>query len=366
MSSTVLAEDWQTLVNMFPKNWRALAKETQAITRKLRGFADEESMMRILLLHIAQGYSLRETVTRAKLAHIADLSDVALLKRLRCAEQWFKALCLALLAERGIKPMKANTLIPMRLADGTTVKEPGKTGSVWRIHYSISLPDLRCDYFKLTKTQGEETAETFKQFPIKKGECIIGDRGYSKSQGIAYVDRKSAYVLVRVNTGALKFCTPSNKPFHLLEQVKTLKNEHERQQWAVKLVVDNTLINGRVCVIRKSRLAADEAIKKLKINASKKQKTLRLETLEFAHYVIIFTTLPPQEYPLDTILDSYRFRWQIELAFKRLKSLAGLGHLPKYDEASVKAWLYGKLFTGLLVEKLIQYAKTTSPWGYAL
>ncbi len=50
--------------------------------------------------------------------------------------------------------------------------------------------------------------------------------------------------------------------------------------------------------------------------------------------------------------------------FKRLKSLAGLGHLPKHDEVSARAWLYGKLFTGLLVEKLIEYAKTISPWGY--
>ena len=40
--------------------------------------------------------------------------------------------------------------------------------------------------------------------------------------------------------------------------------------------------------------------------------------------------------------------------FKRFKSLARLGHLPKYDDDSAKAWLYGPLFVALLVEKLMR------------
>ena len=31
---------------------------------------------------------------------------------------------------------------------------------------------------------------------------------------------------------------------------------------------------------------------------------------------------------------------------------------------SAKAWLYGKLFVALLVEKLIHHARVISPWGY--
>ena len=54
------------------------------------------------------------------------------------------------------------------------------------------------------------------------------------------------------------------------------------------------------------------------------------------------------------------------MIFKRLKSLAELGHLPKRDPDSSQAWLYGKLFTGLLAEKLVRYGETVSPWGYNL
>jgi len=366
MNVSLIEEDWQILLKMFPANWRELAKETKAITRTFRSFANEESVMRTLLLHIAKGYSLRETVTRAKLANIAEVSDVALLKRLQCSDDWFKELCLCLLKERGVTTVNDNKTIRMRLVDGTTVKEPGKTGSVWRIHYSLRLPDLYCDYFKLTGTEGKGSGESFKQFPIKKGDCIVGDRGYSTPQGIAYLYHQGAYILVRVNTQALNFFTVNKSKFNLLKNVKNIKQEHAIREWKVKLAVEDEWISGRLCIIRKSKIAAEQTIKKLKIKASKKQKELKPETLEFAKYVIVFTTLPCEDFPAKAVLKWYRLRWQIELVFKRLKSLAGLGHLPKYDEMSVKAWLYGKLFVGLLVEKLIHYAKIYSPWGYAL
>jgi IS4 transposase len=59
----------------------------------------------------------------------------------------------------------------------------------------------------------------------------------------------------------------------------------------------------------------------------------------------------------------YRRRWQIELAFKRLKSLARLGHLPKHDSRSSCAWLYGKLFVTLLAQKTIRIGRDISPSG---
>jgi IS4 transposase len=62
----------------------------------------------------------------------------------------------------------------------------------------------------------------------------------------------------------------------------------------------------------------------------------------------------------------YRLRWQIELVFKRFKQIAKLGHLPKHDDESAQAWLYGKLFIALLAEKLIDQARAISPWGCSL
>jgi hypothetical protein len=360
-----LDSDWHLLVKMFPHNWKELAKSTKAMSRQLRNFKDEESVLRSLLLHVAAGHSLRETSVRLKMAKIADASDVALLKRLRLSGRWLRELCLSLLRERGIKTGPNTGNIRMRIVDGTNIKEPGKTGSTWRIHYSLMLSDLKCDYFKLTKSKGRGSGESFRQFPVKKGDCIIGDRGYSTAQGIAHVAAKGGYSLVRVNTGALYFKTTDNKKFDLLSEIRKIEQEHDSREWEVKINNAGTpSIAGRLCVIRKTQIAKNQCIKQLRRLASRRGTALQTTTEEFAGYVIVFTTLPKELYPLESILEWYRVRWQIELVFKRLKTLAGLGHLPKHDDESSKAWLYGKLFTGLLVEKLIEYAKSISPWGH--
>ena len=75
-------EDWELLVSFLPGNWQELAGETGAL-KGLRKDKSVENLLRTLLIHLGCGHSLRETVVRAKKAHLADLSDVALLKRLR-------------------------------------------------------------------------------------------------------------------------------------------------------------------------------------------------------------------------------------------------------------------------------------------
>src|ERR1700722_17907155 len=82
-------------------------------------------------------------------------------------------------------------------------------------------------------------------------------------------------------------------------------------------------------------------------------------TLELTKYVIVFTTCSSGS--TADVLRSYRMRWQIELVFKRLKSLAQLGHLPKHDDRSSRAWLYGKLLVTLLAQKLIRIGRELSP-----
>jgi len=256
----LMDENWQVVISLLPSNWKELAKETGAMVRKLRSFASEDDVIRTLLIHIAQGYSLRETVVKAKAAGIADVSDVALLKRLRVSEQWLKALCEALFRERNISTLDSKNDIKMRLVDASNVKEPGKTGSLWRIHYSLQLPDLNCDYFKLTRTKGEHTGESCTQFPVSAGDCIIGDRGYSTARGIEYISNAKAFSLVRVNTQSLKFYSKKGKKIDLLPKVKILENALQIKEWKVYVKKkDGALIEGRICALRKSEYAIEQA-----------------------------------------------------------------------------------------------------------
>ena len=360
-----MQEDWDLLVSFLPANWQALAAETGAL-KGLRKNKSVESLLRVLLLHLGCGHSLIETAVRARQEGLAELSSVALWHRLRKSQAWLRALCLELLRERGVALSESGGL-QVRALDATTVKEPGKTGSLWRVQYSVRLPSLACDFFRLTETEGAGTGESFVQFPVQAGDHLLADRGYSTARGLRHVTQAGGRVIVRVNTNSLVLEGADGRPFDLLAAVGTLRRAGRIGSWDVRAVdAEGVAATGRACALRKTQEAIRIAHKSLRRQASKKCKQLRPETLEYAKYVIVFTTFPTAEFSATEVLEWYRTRWQVELVFKRFKSLAELGHLPKHDEQSARAWLYGKLFVALLVEKLIGHARAISPWGYDL
>ena len=360
-----MREDWWLLVSFLPGNWRELAASTGAL-KGLRKDKSAENLLRVLLLHLGCGHSLRETVVRARKAGLAELSSVALWKRLKKSRGWLQALCLELFRERGVE-LAAGGGMQMRAIDATTVKEPGKSGSLWRLHYSVRLPSLACDFFRLTGTQGRGTGESLRQFPIREGDYLLADRGYSTAAGIGYVAEAGGRVTVRVNTSSLPLQTSGARPFRLLKKVSTLQSPGDIGSWAARVIGPRGVpVAGRVCALRKTEEAIEIAHRSLRRKASKKGRKLQPRTLEFARYVILFTSFPAADFPVAEVLEWYRVRWQVELVFKRFKSLAALGHLPKRDDESAQAWLYGKLLVALLVERLIGYAMAVSPWGYPL
>ena len=88
--------------------------------------------------------------------------------------------------------------------------------------------------------------------------------------------------------------------------------------------------------------------------------------LEMSEYFVLGTSLNADAFPAERILELYRLRWQVELAFKRLKSIMQLGQLPKSDPESCQAWLYGKMLYALLCYAVVDKGRSFSPWGYLL
>ncbi len=288
-----------------------------------------------------------------------------MLKRLRKCKDWLYALCVALFNERGIL-LGDNRGLQFRLIDATTVKEPGKTGSLWRVHYSLRIPSLVCDFFKITATEGEGTGETLTQFPVNPGDYIIADRGYSHPRGIHYAVSKHAHICIRLNPQSVVMLDAEGKHFNLIGSLRSVTVAGMVGFWPVKIQVPgHPPLSARVCAVRKSKEAIKIAHKKLRRRASRKGNNLKPETLFLAEYVMVVSTFPETFSPSE-VLEWYRVRWQIELVFKRFKQIAQLGHLPKHDDESAKAWMYGKLFTALIIEKIIEYAVSISPWGYVL
>jgi hypothetical protein len=357
-------ENWQVLVSLLPVGWERLAFREGAVER-LRGFPTAEAVLRTLLLHVGKGLSLRETAAQASLGGIATVSDVTILNRLRQAEGWLHRLCQELAEENGLAFPAPPAGRNVRLLDGTLVHEPGRTGSGWRIHYSLQIPTLSCDHLEVTSVRGAGTGEILQRFPARRGDLVLADRGFCKPVGIAALHRQGADLIVRVNTGSLALSTRGGEPFDLLEHVRALSQVDQVGAWEVAVAMPAGPVAGRICAIRKSEEAVARALRRIARKAQGGPK-VKPATLEFARYVIVFTTLDAAEFPAPAVLEWYRLRWQIELVFKRLKSLAGTGHLPKYDDASSRAWLYGKLLVSLLTQKLIRIGRAISPWGYPL
>ena len=361
-----LREDWQVLQSLFPAGWEELGRSSGAVTR-LRGFDSLNDLFRALLLHVGCGWSLRETAVQAKLAGIADVSDVTLLNRLRQSEEWLRQLCQQLWKDNGVNLEPAVKGQPVRILDATVVKEPGKTGGQWRIHYSMRLPSLECDQFEITPVEGKGTGEGLGRFKFQSGELVLADAGYSQAPGIAKVVGQGADLCVRLNRRTLPLRDEKDRVFPLSNKLKTLRRAGDMAEWRVWVPSGEQRIAGRICAVRKSEEAIERAHRRLarKQQLGKKGSDTP-ENQEYACYVLVFTTLPKNRASTKQVLECYRLRWQIELTFKRFKSLIQLGHIPKHDAQSSRAWLYGKLFIALLSQKLIRVGSAVSPWGYYL
>jgi hypothetical protein len=201
--------------------------------------------------------------------------------------------------------------------DATAISEPGSTGTDWRIHYAIDLASLQCDFFQLSDVKG---GETWRRFPVTKGDILLGDRGYSNPNGVAHVVGAGGDVVVRLNRKALPLFDKQGKRLDAVHLARRLR-PNQNAEWEAWVHTDTEKkIRGRLIIVRRSKQAAEYARKKLKQQASKKQKSVSAEALEAAQYFFLWTTLP-QSWSRIRALELYRCRWQIELAFKRMKSI---------------------------------------------
>ena len=361
-----IAEDWQIVLRVLPSGWSDKARELGAL-RRYREFPDAATLLRVLLIHLAEGCSLRETAVRAAEGQLVTVSDVALLKRLRVSGEWFRwmgeELMRRWMTARPVRPL-LDAGLRVRIVDGSTVNEPGATGSTWRLHYAVGLPSLACEEVHVTATT---VGESLCRFRVAAGDVLIADRGYATRKGVRHVHQHGGAVIVRLNLTNLPLTDGEGRPFALLPQLRTL-DAGRVGDWPVVVAEDkNGLqpIAGRVCAVKKSKAAAQHARARAERDSRRGGHQVQPGTLEAAEYIFVFTTLEAHV-PAPAILEIYRGRWQVELTFKRLKSLLALGHLKKVDPQGAKAWLQGKLFVAILIETLIALADRFFPWGYPL
>lgn len=354
-------DEWGVIETLLPSGWRQAAREQKAFQRA-RYTKDPACLLRLLLFHAVNDGGLRETVAQARAAGIARMSQVALLKRLRSSGAWLAWLAAELCRAWREEPRVPHGLRP-RAIDSTTVQGPASKGTEWRVHYSLNLLSLSCDWCEVTDAHG---AELLERTPMAAGDVLLADRNYLRPAGVEAAVAAGAHVLVRLRWTHSPMRDERGRAFHALGHAQKLR-VGQIGAWAVQLLgPEDKLISGRVVATKLPAPLAARAERRAAKTSKKKGKKPDPRALQAAHFVMLFTTLSQKQLAAEDVLELYRYRWQIELAFKRLKQLLKLGRLPHQDQRAAKAWILAKLVVALILETLYRNARSFSPWGYRL
>lgn len=353
-------DEWAVLTGLLPAGWEQAARDCGAF-RRARYLQEPGALLRLLLFHAVADGGLRETVAQARAAGIADMSPVALFKRMRTSGSWLAWIGAALCRSWREAPRLPEAM-RLRAVDSTTVQGPASKSSEWRVHYALDLNSLNCDWFELTDAQG---AEQLERTPMSAGDVMLADRNYLRGEGVAAARACGAHVVIRMRWKA-KLQDHHGQSFDTLRHARRLK-VGKVGAWPAQLPVKGAAaIAGRVIAMRLPAPLAAKAAQRAERRSLRHGSKPDPRSIEAAKYVLLFTTLPESLLQPDEIMQLYRYRWQIELAFKRMKQLLKLGRLPHQDKLAAQAWIHAKLVIALLLETLFRNARTLSPWGYRI
>ena len=354
--ASLLSSGWPSVLSALPSSLdlTALARSDGAIKRSRR-VSDGETLLRLALWYGPCGLSLRSAAALAAGTETANLSDVALLKRLSGAADWLEAIVATVLAERHSEPMTGTR--DLVLIDGTAISQPGSKSTDWVLH-SRYKPGHGFSGFTLTDRSGGEALD---RHTFSAGEIVIADRAYARGgKGLSHVRNQQADFIVRAGWRSLALRDEYGQPLDLLARLKGLA-PGEMADLQVDVAVGKDMLPIRLVVQARQDDAMPAAVKRVKRKAQKNGRKGDPRSEEAARYMIIATSLDAQSHPATAILALYKMRWQIELAFKRLKSLLNLDRLPARNRNLARAWLNAHLLLALLIDDMTQQLLDSPP-----
>jgi hypothetical protein len=356
---SLLNRDWEHIVKRLggAAALEQSARDTGAFlqARVIRYAVD---LLRLIFAYCLGDCGFRLTAAWATSMGLVDISAPALLYRLRQSGDWLSFLIDQLLSSAAPKASRGRLI---RIIDGTSVPKAGKKAkresNLWRVHSAFDLPGERFSYFELTD---EKEGETLDRIPVVKGEIRIGDRAYFQPDRIARVLKAGGDVLVRGRWKGARWCDKNGRLIDFLAMLRAAKSGRiDRPIFIERKGGPNLAL--RLVAIRKPEKAAAEARRKARRDAQREGYQVSKGTLETADWVIMVTSLPPDAFSTEDILDLYRLRWRIELGFKRLKSLIGLKGPPGFDERSARPYVLVHLLIILLLEPLVDGLEDSPP-----
>jgi hypothetical protein len=377
LTASPVWDAWSELSTRLPADLDldAVARSTDAIQRcRGDGVRDGATLLQLSLARGPGGKSLQETAAWAHLNGLAELTGQSLNERLHGSVAFLSAITHRLLAGRTAGRALLWSGRCLRVADGSSLSQPGRTGTDWRLHGVYDLGRGGFSHVELTDRTG---AESLLHCARVAGEVLIADRGYAKAKELRACLAPSGSgardfardFIVRVGWKALALRDREGNPFNLIAHLEQLPQGDGPREWAVQAVTGSlsagaeagaSLLPIRLIALPlpPDKAAANRV--KLKRTASKHQDVLDPRSLVAAGFMVLVTSLP-DAIPATEIYAAYRLRWQVELAFKRLKSLLHIDRLPTRTMAGSLSWLYAHLILLLLTEDICQDFLESSP-----
>ena len=352
---------FEEFLKELPPDHMEMAYEFKAFTRG-RKIKTPAHLLQVVMLYCGLDQALRTCAGSFSLLE-ERLTDTAIHKRLKSCGPWLKALLQAMLPSAGTALNACRLLV----VDGSSLQGPGSGGTDYRVHLALDLVNLTLHEMHAT---GADGAESLARYSWQAGDIAMTDRGYNQPRVILELGERQVRVIVRL--------VPTAMPLYLRQEGEgQFDPESERLNMAEYLMgqTGDTVTmpvwlrsgalsgQGWVHAARLPPEAAEAARRRCRQAAKRKGWTPSQDALYWAGWVMVFTTVPPDELDGPAVLAVYRCRWQVELVFKRLKSLLGLDELRTRQKSVLgEVWIRGKLLYALVIERLLHW-QMGSDWN---
>jgi hypothetical protein len=331
----ICTEDiWPSVVTILPSDLEQTAQDSGALER-CRKVPNAAALMRLILAYALSDLSIKDVAAWAAGLGIVAMSGPGFFYRLRRSEQWLQTVIGQMLSHEVSVHVQG---LRLRIVDATVISGPAAVGTNWRVHAVINPESGTFQSVELTDAKG---GESYSRHEIAPGEIVLGDRAYGKAPGIASVVNQGGHVLARLSPHTIRVCNLKREKINLLS--------YEANISKMRTMGLNVLIPVPPDTYTKSHKTWNLAKAKAWIPA----RVVGARTIK-GTMIWVLTTLHAEQMSDAMILELYRLRWQVELLFKRLKSLLHIDALPTRDGPTAKSWILARLLAAAIAQKMVQ------------
>lgn len=358
---------WESLMAWLPSEWEKKMTELGAFTRarKISSMAD---YLRILFAYPVLHKSLPDLAIWAGMQGLADISHVSLWERFQKSTKFLRWLLQELLQTQAPPPPSGSGLV-FTPVDGTSFSLPGSKGRDWlvTVRWSHGWPlDIL-----INKIGGKGTGESLCRLPEPRDnpdckEVILADRAYGTPPQLAdALDKKRSFIVRFTWNNLPLYDAAKGERIDPMRKLAALKPGEIGEFTAWSRPKGHDPIKLRIVVVRKTIEAENLSRQRSRKESERKGHCPRKETLFLAGFVTLATNLETEELDAVGVCLAYRWRWQIEREFKRLKTTSNIRRLDNFKDESVEPFLLTLFIVWFLANRIARES-AFSPWGCPL